>query len=138
MKRFLAILLSLCLFTFAGCTRYISSYSAVGFVRSTKENCGEMSFKKFKGRYVFKLKANIDGSEGCVAYNAVVTEGDGFTVYYDAFGLKEKLFDIGSNDSATARGGYIERGRIIYIIVESNGDGFVGGYFSFELTSQLA
>ena len=138
MKRFITLLLSVCMLALAGCAKYVSSYSAFLFIHGTHENGGEMSFAKLKGRYVFKLKAEFDGAEGCIAYTATVTEGEGMTVYYDGLGLKEELVVVNGADSISSRGGYIERGKTVYVIVETIGDESIAGSFSFELTDELA
>ena len=136
MKRILALFLVVCTLLFAGCSRYINSVTAFGFYHATHKNGGEMSFARLKGRYVFKLKANIESGEGCIAYSVEVTEGDGLTISYDSLGVKEILVEVNGCDSVTGRGGYIEKGNTIYVIVETKGEGFIQGNFSFEFTSQ--
>ena len=117
MKRITALMLAMVLiFTAAGCSSYISSYTAVGFVHSNSSKSAFMNFFSFKGRMVFRLKST---SEGDIKYTAKLESGKA-AVYYDYNGTKLELFSASGGDEIDSRGGYIEKGTV-YIIVETDG-----------------
>ena len=118
MKRILLSLISLLLIlSFTSCDNYTSSFSAIGLIRSnTTESC-KAEFMSLKGRLVFKIK-KTDGGEGDIHYTAELEKGN-VNVYYDIYGTKEHLFEINAGESKDGRGGYIEAGKTVYIIIEA-------------------
>ena len=130
MKKIIALLISvLLLFTLTGCSNYVSSYKAVGFVHSNKASSAFMSFYSFDGRMVFKLKS---AGEGDLKYSAE-TESGSAKVYYDYNGEKTELFSVNGGDEIESHGGYIEKGTV-YIIVETDGE-CQNGAFDFEINN---
>jgi len=100
-----------------GCSKYVSSYKAVGFVHSNEQKSSYMSFYSFEGRMVFRLKST---KEGDVKFTARLESGNA-TVWYDYNGTKSELFKIGAGESYDSHGGYVETGTV-YIIVETDGN----------------
>ena len=123
------LLLSLC-----SCGGYVSSYKAIGLVRSqTKHGC-ETSFYSLKGQLVFKLKKS-SGSEGSISFSVRADEGEIY-LYYDNNGSKQQLAHVKAGESITDKGGYVEGGNDVYIIIEApNG---AGGKVSVELNGELS
>lgn len=96
---------------------YVNSYSALGFVRgNTSERCNA-SFMLLNGTYVFKLKKS-EGADGDLSYKASLEEGE-MTVYYDSLGVKEPLFTVKAGESIESRGGYVNQGSRVYVIIEA-------------------
>ena len=122
MKRILCILLSVMLLL--GCsacrvtgTKYVSSYAALGLVRTSgREECGA-KFYKLKGTCVLKMRSSED-STGDFHYTASLKSGE-INVYYDANGTKELLFHLTEGESVDEYGGAFEGEEIIYIIIET-------------------
>ncbi len=128
MKKTIAILAAvLLLLSVSGCGRYVSSYKAVGFVRSNGRTSSHMSFFSLEGRMVFKMQSS---REGDVQYSARLESGKA-TAWYDYNGIKSKLFEIGAGEELASRGGYIESGTV-YIIVETDGP-CTNGAFQFNI-----
>lgn len=120
MKRIICILLILVmLFSFTACSPYISSYSALGLVRSSFGGECSASFLKLDGRLVFELRAP-DGGEGDIKYTASLEAGD-LSVYYDIYGTLEPLFSVSEGEEVDARGGYIEGGKSVSIVIDAKG-----------------
>ena len=136
MKRFLTFLLTLCLLTFVGCSRY----TANSFSYENWENGGAIAFEDFQGCYIFKTKANAEGSEGTIDFYLSLTDGEGVEVFYQSeiWSEKTKLVGVYAKGSAEAKRGYIERGKTVCVIVQSVGEGKISGEFSFTLTSDLS
>lgn len=123
-----AVLCSLVLLVLlCGCSKYISSYKALGFIHTNTSNNAYMGFHSFEGRMVFTLKSK---GEGEIKYTASLEEGSA-AVFYDCYGTKSELFTIESGESYESSGGYIEDGTV-YIIVETDGK-CKGGEFRFSL-----
>ena len=97
---------------------YISSYKAIGLVRSNTTHSCRLNFMSLEGSIVYKLRRTEGGSEGDIGYKASVEKGS-VSVYYDYVGTKEKLFTLGEGQNAEGRGGYIESGKSVYIIIEA-------------------
>ena len=134
MKRVITLLtLFALLFTLSSCGRYVSSYMAVGLVRSQTSHSCKASFLSLEGRLVYKLKKTDDGNEGNISYTVEVDEGE-VTIYYDIYGIEEELVRVKSGESASDKGGYIEGGKTVYIIIEA--DEKSRGKVSVELNSQ--
>ncbi len=130
MKRIVCILLAIVLlFTFSSCSPYVSSYSAIGLVRNSFGGECSASFLKLSGRLVFELRAP-DGGEGDIKYTASLEDGE-ITVYYDIYGTLEPLFSASGGDEIDARGGYIEGGKRVSIVIDAKG---ARGKLSISLT----
>lgn len=131
MKRLLSVILLLSLlFSLCSCDGYVSSYRAVGLVRSNTSHSCEASFLSLNGELVFKIRKSDKGSEGDVSFSVSVEEGE-VHLYYDAFGVKEELAHVKSGESVESTGGYVEGGMRVYIIIEASGDAH--GKVSVEL-----
>ncbi len=132
MRKIVCILLIITmLLMFVACSPYISSYSALGLMRSSYGNKCEARFHSLGGRLVFNLRASGDGGdEGDIRYTASLDEGS-ITVYYDIWGEKELLFTLSGGESIESHGGYIEEGKQVYIIIEA--EGAKGGSVKIEL-----
>lgn len=118
MKRLICFLLVVAVLCgCSSCTQYVSSYSALGLIRSNgREQCSA-SFHKLKGTCVLKLKSTEDG-EGTLHYTASLESGE-VNVYYDANGTKELLFHLNAGESADEYGGSFDGKGTIYIIIET-------------------
>lgn len=121
MKKIISLLLIIVLiFTLVSCSGYISSYSALGLVKSSFGNKCETSFFSLNGTLVFNLRAPSEGDEGDIYFSATLTKGT-ISVYYDIFGVKEPLFTISGGESIEEHRGYIEEGKRVDIIIEAKG-----------------
>lgn len=96
---------------------YVSSYRAVGLVRSNTSHSCSISFMSLEGQLVYKLRSS-DGGEGDISYSLKVDEGE-VAIYYDIYGSKEELISAVAGEEITDRGGYIEGGYTVYIIIEA-------------------
>jgi hypothetical protein len=111
----LTMLLSLC-----SCGEYVSSYSALGLVKSQTSHSCEASFLSLNGKLVFKLKKSDAGKEGDISYSVQVEKGE-INLYYDIYGSKQELAHVVAGENVTSRGGYIEGGKTVYIFIEATG-----------------
>ena len=111
----LTMLLSLC-----SCGEYVSSYSALGLVKSQTSHSCEASFLSLNGKLVFKLKKSDQGNEGDISYSVQVEKGE-INLYYDIYGSKQELAHVVAGENVTSRGGYIEGGKTVYIFIEATG-----------------
>ena len=102
------------------CSKYMSSYKAIGLVRSQTSHSFETSFYSLEGQLVFKIKKSNIGSEGDIEYSIKVDEGE-IRLYYDIYGVKEELKTVKAGESINGSGGYVEGGKIVYIIIETIG-----------------
>lgn len=120
MKKILLILVCLTvLFSSTSCDfRYVSSYKALGLVRSEMGDRGSVKFGRLDGTVVLKLKMSGTGLENSIGCKATLDEGE-INVYYDIFGVKEFLFNLKAGESIDERRGYIESGNRVYIIIET-------------------
>ncbi|MCR5484567.1 MAG: hypothetical protein K6F09_03135 [Clostridiales bacterium] len=105
------------LLSMTSCSAYKSRYKAVGFVHSNESASSFMSFYRFDGTMVFKMKS---AGEGDLTYSAKLESGSA-TVYYDYRGSKTELFSINAGEEIGSHGGYVEKGTV-YVIVETNGE----------------
>ena len=118
MKRILSFLIALSMIlSLSSCGRYISSYRAIGLVRSQTSHSCEASFGSLDGQLVFKLQRS-DKNDASIGYSVSVEEGKIF-LYYDIYGIKEELAQVSSGDTIEGCGGYIESGKTVYIIIEA-------------------
>ena len=120
MKKLLLVILCLAvLFSSTSCDfRYVSSYKALGLVRSEMGDRGSVKFGRLDGTVVLKLKMSGTGLENSIGCKATLDEGE-INVYYDIFGVKEFLFNLKAGESIDERRGYIESGNRVYIIIET-------------------
>ena len=100
------------------CDKHVSSYKAIGLIRSQTSHSCEASFYSLEGQLVFKIKKSDSGTEGSIAYSIKVDEGE-VKLYYDIFGVKEELKCVKAGESITDFGGYVEGGKTVYIIIEA-------------------
>ena len=119
MKKALFIILCfIFLLSATSCTPYVSSYKALMFARTENGDHGSISFSKFEGTYVMKLRMSGKGQEGSILCKATLEEGE-INVYYDWLGTKELLFNLKAGESIDERLGYIESGHTVSIIIET-------------------
>ena len=118
MKKLLSLLLLLSLSLSLFSCRYVSSYRAIGLVREQTSHSCEASFYSLKGQLVFQIKKSDVGTEGTVGYSIRVDEGE-LRLYYDIYGVKEELAHVKAGESVEGRGGYVEGGYRVYIIIEA-------------------
>ena len=114
-KRVFITILTICLlWTLTSCDN-VSSYSALGLTRVSRENHCSAQFQRLKGTLVLKPRFT-DGSEGTLEYTAHLSEGE-INVYYHCCGVKTLLFNLKAGEELdNVRNGYIERGRQTIII----------------------
>ena len=119
MKKILSLLLlTAVLFSLCSCSAYTSSYRAVKLIKSNNSHSCSASFGSLEGTLVFKLKKSDVGSEGDISYSITVEEGELY-LFYDIYGIKEELAHVKAGESIESRGGYIEGGKTVYVIIEA-------------------
>ncbi len=119
MKKIISVIMALTLLlSLSSCSKYVSSYSAIGLARSNTSHSCKASFHSLKGQLVFKIKKSDSGKEGDISYSITAQEGE-IALYYDIYGTKQELARVGKGESVNARGGYIEGGHTVYIIIEA-------------------
>ena len=119
------ILMVLCLVCLAGCSKYVSRYSALLLVTTNTSKTGSIRFSSFNGTKVFRLK-----SSGQLNYSAELSGGNA-TVYYDSNGTKTELFKITSGQSVGPASISVTPGTV-YVIVQTDGK-CESGNFSFDV-----
>jgi len=126
MKKIVTFILALTiLFSLCSCDKHVSSYKALGLVRNNTRDSCYASFLSLEGKLVFKLnKSDSTGAEGDISYSVKVDAGE-VSVYYDVYGNVEQLALVSAGESAEDRGGYVEAGQTVYIIIEAK-DGAKG------------
>lgn len=117
-KRISSLFLSFALLFSLGSCKYVSSYKAIGLVRIQTNHSMEASFYSLEGQLVYKLKKTDNKNDGQISYYIEVEQGD-IIIYYDIYSVKEKLVEVNSNQSVNDKGGYIESGKSVYIIIEA-------------------
>ncbi|MBQ9545043.1 MAG: hypothetical protein IJV00_07945 [Clostridia bacterium] len=117
-KTVLLIVLLLIAAGSVGCGKYVSHYSAVGFVHSNESGSAFMTFYKFEGTMVFKLNRKSE-NQAVIKYSGKLEEGE-IIVYYDCGGTKKELFSLHSGDELESSGGELPEDTV-YIIVETDG-----------------
>ena len=118
MKRIVSIVLAgLLLLSLASCG-YGSAYRAIGLVTMQDRSTYSVSFYELSGYASETLR--LASGEGELYYAATLEEGE-VKVYYDVYGEKELLFTVKAGETVEGRGGYVEGGRRIHIIIETVG-----------------
>lgn len=121
MKKIVSLIMALLLLlSLTSCDKYVSSYKALGLVRNQTSDSCDARFYSLEGQLVFKLKAPASGQEGELRYSVEVDEGE-IHLYYDAYDVKQELAHVQAGESVMSRGGYIESGRTVYVIIEATG-----------------
>ena len=124
LKFVVTIFMVLSVFVLTACDKYVSSWSATGFVHSNTSKSAYMSFWKFKGTMVLKLNCK-DSTKEVLKYignlnNEDEEENGTIKVYYDIDGTKKELFSIKNGESVEASLDKLSEGTV-YIIVETDG-----------------
>ena len=128
MKKIISVLFIILLaFSFVGCSKYVSSFSATVLITSQDHDSAKMSFSTFKGTKVFALRCDDDDGE--LEYKAELEEGS-MTVYIDQDGEKVELFSIGAGEKVSSDV-KISKGYI-YVIIEST-EKSKKGSFEFDV-----
>ena len=112
------LLLGLCACQVRG-MKYVSSYGALGLVRSSSREECSARFYRLKGTCVLQMRSS-ENCEGDLHYTASLKSGE-INVYYDANGEKELLFHLTEGESVDEYGGSFEGEEIVYIIIETVG-----------------
>ena len=123
-KLALLMLMILSILALTACDKYVSSWSATGFVHSNTSDSAFMSFWKFKGTMVLKLKCK-DSTKEILKYkgnlnNEDEEENGTINVYYDIDGTKKELFSLKNGENVEASLDKLNEGTV-YIIVETDG-----------------
>lgn len=128
MKKIISVLFIILLaFSFVGCSKYVSSYSAVMLFSSQDSDSAKMSFSTFNGTRVYSLRCGDEDGE--LEYEAKLEEGEA-TVYIDQDGEKVELFKIGAGEKVSSSVN-VHRG-IVYIIIETT-EKCKNGSFEFDI-----
>ena len=121
-RRFLVmVLMILSILSLTACGKYNSSWSATAFAHSNTSKSASMSFWKFDGTIVFKLKCKDSGKE-VLKYSGKLDgkeENGTITVYYDDDGTKKELFSLKNGESVEATLDKLNEGTV-HIIVETD------------------
>ena len=122
-RRFLVmVLMILSILSLTACGKYNSSWSATAFAHSNTSKSASMSFWKFDGTIVFKLKCKDSGKE-VLKYSGKLDgkeENGTITVlYYDDDGTKKELFLLKNGESVEATLDKLNEGTV-HIIVETD------------------
>ncbi len=131
-KRIFIILLTVavCL-SLTACGNYISSYSAIGMVRSNTRDTARVSFMSLDGRLVFKLHAK---SDSVISYE-VSLDGGTLSASYDSGAGETALFTVTSESGeSVGNGGEVAEGESVYIIIYA--DGASGGEVRLALVEK--
>ncbi len=108
----------------AGCSSYVSSYRATGFVHSNMPRSSFMAFSSFDGRMTFKMK-----TEGRLDYSLRLGSGSA-AVFYDFGGTKTELCGVKSGEEISSSAALPGKGTV-WVIVETDGE-CLNGDFSFR------
>lgn len=129
MKKLLAcVLLVSLLLMLCSCT----GYRAIGLVRIETSHGFETSFLSLDGQLQFKVKKTERGTEGEISYSVQVDEGE-LILYYETNGVKQELVTVKAGESVTDKGGYVEGGKTVYVIIEADN---ARGKVSVELDNE--
>lgn len=125
----LAVVMVFMLFSLAGCSKYLSKYSAVGFVHSNTSDSASMSFMSFNGTMVFEL--TFKEGEKYDIHSTAELESGNLTVYYDSTGEKYEYYSLEGGATISENLSYFDEGKV-YIIVQTDGE-CKNGSLTFEL-----
>lgn len=130
MKRIVPVVLAVLVLALglAGCSKYVTHYSAIGHATTNDSDSASMSFMEFDGTEVFKLKCS--GDQAAIRYSGQLKTG-ALSVYYDCGGEKQELFSLRSGDDVHGTGGELPK-NTVYIIVETS-EKCTNGALSFEV-----
>ena len=112
----------------AGCSGYVSSYSATVMISENTSNSSSLSFSTMKGSKVLKMRTKEEGKT--LEYSGSLAEGK-VTVYYDEDGSKKELFTINGSEKVESSVTLHAKGRL-YVIVETEGK-CESGKFEFDI-----
>ena len=126
-KLLTAVLAAALALILTGCSSYVSSYAAVGFVHSNTSQNAFMTFYSFTGTMVFRLNAQAGER---IRYSAKLESGSA-SVYYDTGGAKTLLFAIGPGETVSASCAPLEKATV-HLLVETDGT-CMNGELHFEL-----
>lgn len=119
LKKCISLALTAVLLLFVcACGKYISSYKAIGLIKTQTLHGFETSFSSLDGQLVFKVKKTKKGTEGAIDCFIQVEKGE-LWVYYDIFGVKEELAHVKAGESVDEKRGYVEGGYSVYVIIEA-------------------
>lgn len=119
MKKLISIIMSMTLLlSLCSCDRYVSSYSAIGLIRSQTSDSCHAEFISLNGQLVFKLKNNNTDKVGQILYSIKAEEGE-INLYYDIDGEKLLLDAAGSEEVTVSGSADIFGNQPIYIIIEA-------------------
>ncbi len=110
-----AFLVCIILITVTGC-KYVSSYSAIAFVRSNTSKHASMSFYQFRGMYVMELNCKNEGQK--ISYTGELEEGT-IQVYYDNDGTKTEWFTLQAGENVQDVSPAFQKGTV-YILIEAS------------------
>ena len=116
------------LFCLSGCGKYASHYNATAFVHSNESDSAFMSFWKFEGTMVFKLKC--ESADEALAWSAKLETGSA-TIFYDCGDGKTELCAVSAGDDLQDVLDELTPGTV-YIIVETDGKCETGN-FDFKI-----
>ena len=116
------------LFCLSGCGKYTSHYNATAFVHSNESDSAFMSFWKFEGTMVFKLKCK--SADEALAWSAKLETGSA-TIFYDCGDGKTELCALNAGDDLQDVLDELTPGTV-YIIVETDGKCETGN-FDFKI-----
>ena len=119
MKKIISVITSiLLLLSLCSCQRYVSSYSAIGLVKTQTSDSCRAKFTSLKGQLVFKLQSSDNSKSGRILYTVELDEG-AINLYYDADGEKIQLDEVRSGEMISGEGLIVVGDKPIYIIIES-------------------
>lgn len=129
-KRCLTLIAMLAAFaiSLSGCEKYASHYNATAFVHSNESDSAFMSFWKFEGTMVFKLKC--ESADEALAWSAKLETGSA-TIFYDCGDGKTELCTVSAGDDLQDVLDELTPGTV-YIIVETDGKCEIGN-FDFKI-----
>ena len=117
MKRLITVILLLSMMlTLCCCDRVVSSYSAIGLVRSQSAHECESSFYSLNGRLVFKIKPAREGGE--ISYSLRADKGE-IRLSYDIDGEMVELGTVSGGESLEGVGSFVNGGVMVYVIIEA-------------------
>lgn len=121
MKRIITVILLLSMMlTLCCCDRVVSSYSAIGLVRSQSTHKCESSFYSLSGRLVFKIKPTEGGGE--INYSLRSDNGE-IRLSYDIDGERVELATVGGGEALEGVGGFVNGGVTVHVIIEAEKSG---------------